>query len=88
MEFNLIRRNKCDSIDNFILTARVSAHLLLHSLNNSSQNEDAYEKASTLEEEQKLPSEESHPVTDRLGENSRNPVKKQEKRVLRLNQIQ
>ena len=27
----------------------------------------------------KLPSEESHPVTDPLGENSRNPAKKQEK---------
>ena len=28
---------------------------------------------------QKLPSEESHPVTDPLGENRRNPAKKQEK---------
>ena len=33
--------------------------------------------------EQKLPTEELHPVTDPLGENSRNPVKKQEKKMLR-----
>ena len=37
---------------------------------------------------QKLPSEESHPVTDPLGENRRNPVKKHEKNVLKRNQIQ
>ena len=48
-ELNLIRRKKGDSIQNFILTARASAHLLLHSRNNSSQNEDAYAKGSTLE---------------------------------------
>ena len=36
---------------------------------------------------QKLSSEESHPVTDPLGENSRNPAKKQ-KSVLKLNQMQ
>ena len=40
-EFNLIRRYKGDSINNFILTARASAHLLLHSLNNSRRKEDA-----------------------------------------------
>ena len=42
-------------------------------------------------EKQKLPSEESHPVTDPLGdetEDSRNPVKKLEKRVLKPNQRQ
>ena len=37
---------------------------------------------------EKLPSEESHPATDPLGENSRNPAKKQEKNVLKPNQIQ
>ena len=34
------------------------------------------------------PSEESHTVTDHLGENSRNPMKKQENRKLKPNQIQ
>ena len=38
--------------------------------------------------EQKLPNEESHPVTDPLGENSRNPAKNREKSVLKHNQIQ
>ena len=33
-------------------------------------------------EQQKIPSEESHPVTDALGENRKNPAKKQEKSVL------
>ena len=35
-----------------------------------------------------LPSEESHPVTDQLEEDSRNPAKKQEKSVLKPDQIQ
>ena len=34
-------------------------------------------------EKQKLPSEESHPVTDPLKENSRNPAKKQDKNVIK-----
>ena len=33
--------------------------------------------------ETKLPSEESHPATDHLGENRRNPEKKQEKSLSR-----
>ena len=37
---------------------------------------------------QKLASEKSHPMTDPLGENSRNPTKKQKKSVLKPNQIQ
>ena len=37
---------------------------------------------------QKLPSEESHPVTDPLEEDSKNPVNKQEKSLLKPNQIQ
>ena len=37
---------------------------------------------------QKLPSEESYPVTDHLGENSRNPAKKQEKSVKKSYKIQ
>ena len=48
-EFNFIRPNNGDSIENFILTTRASAHLLVHSRNNSSLNEDAYAKGSTLE---------------------------------------
>ena len=40
-EFNLIRRYKGDSIENFLLTARASAHLLLHSRHNSSRKKDA-----------------------------------------------
>ena len=40
-EFNHIRHNKGDSIENFSLTTRVSEHLLLHSHNNSSQEENA-----------------------------------------------
>ena len=36
----------------------------------------------------KLRSEESHPVTGRLEENRRNRLKKQEKSVLKANQIQ
>ena len=36
----------------------------------------------------KLPTEESHPVTDPLGENSRNPAKKWEKSRLKPYQIQ
>ena len=35
-----------------------------------------------------IPTQESHPVTDLLGENSRNPAKKQEKSVLKPYQIQ
>ena len=35
-----------------------------------------------------LLSEESHPMTDPLEENSRNPTKKQEKIVLKPNQTQ
>ena len=54
---------------------------------NSRRNEDAYAKGSTLEK-QNLKSEESHPVTDPLGENSRNPAKKKEKSVLKHLQIQ
>ena len=34
-----MRRNKGDSINNLILTARASAHLLLHSRNNSRRKE-------------------------------------------------
>ena len=40
-EFSLIRRYKGDSIENFILTARALARVLLHSRNNSSRKEDA-----------------------------------------------
>ena len=43
------------------------AHLLLYSCNNNSQNEDAYAKGSILENNKKIPNEESHPVTDPLG---------------------
>ena len=32
---------QCDIIENFILTARASAHLLLHCRNNRSRKEDA-----------------------------------------------
>ena len=38
------------------------------------------------EENLKLPSKESHPMTDPLGENKINPVKKQVKSVLKPNQ--
>ena len=38
-EFNLIRRNKCDSIKKFILTTRASAHLLLHNRKKSRRKE-------------------------------------------------
>ena len=41
LEFNLIRRNIGDSIENFNLTKRASAHQLLHSRNNNSRKEDA-----------------------------------------------
>ena len=37
-------------------------------------------------EYQNLPSEESHPKTDPLGENRKNPEEKQEKSVLHPNQ--
>ena len=36
----------------------------------------------------KLPSEETHPVTDPLGQNCRNPAKDQKKSGLKPNQIQ
>ena len=53
---------------NFYLTTRASADLLIQSPNISSRNEDAYAKGSTLENnKKKLPSEESHPMTDPLG---------------------
>ena len=44
-------------------------------------------KMKYTKEEQKLQSEESHPVTDPLGESRRNPAKKQEKNVLKPNKI-
>ena len=44
-------------------------------------------KLSTLKNN-KLQSEKSHPVNDPLGENIRNPGKKQEKSVLKPDQIQ
>ena len=56
-----------------------STHPLLRSRNNSSRNEEAYANCKYTGEKQKLPSEESNPVTDPFGENSRNPAKEQER---------
>ena len=46
-----------------------------------------YAKGSTLENNKKS-QEESHPETDPLGEDSRNPVNKKEKSALKPDQIQ
>ena len=64
------------------MNTRAAAHLLLPNRNNSSRNKMQGRKMKNTFKSQNLPSEESHPVTDPLGENSRNPAKNLEKSVL------
>lgn len=77
-----MRSYKGDSIENFSLTTRSSRHILLLSRNNSSREEDA-RTPNEVHFLNKLPSEESHPVTDLLGQNSINLAEKQKKSVLK-----
>ena len=63
----LTRRYECDSVENFRLTPRAAALLLLSSRNNSSRKEDARTRNDVHLVYHKLPSEESHPVTDPFG---------------------
>lgn len=67
----------------FSLTTRASTHLILHSCNSSSRKEDAWTRN---EVHWRISGgEKSHPVTDSLRENRRNPEK--EKSMLKPKQI-